>query len=305
MSSKAENTQGSGVRDSFAIAGALAVAAIIAAAGSDGTARVAEIPVLAICAAASFVIQWLAFLFAWALKTERFYDLTGSLTFLALASLALAASGQPDLRALVIAVLVGVWAVRLGAFLSLRIRKDGFDRRFTRIKARFSMFLMTWTLQGLWVFVSFAAGLAAITATHKVAADGYLAVGVLLWALGLAIESAADAQKRRFRSNPENAGRFIQSGLWAWCRHPNYFGEILLWTGIAVAAWPALTGWAHLTLASPIFVWALLTRISGVPLLEASASKRWGTDRDYVAYRARTSSIVPIPPRWQRTQNFR
>ena len=302
MNSNSKTDPATGARDGFAVAGALAVGAIIAAAGGDGTARVAGVPVLAICIAAAFAIQWVGFLFAWTLQTERFYDLTGSLTFLTLASLALAASGQPDARAMIVVVLVGVWAVRLGAFLTLRIGKDGFDRRFTRIKASFSTFLMTWTLQGLWVSVSFAPGLAAIAASSKVPADGFLAAGVLLWALGFAIETSADAQKRRFRSDPENTGRFIRSGLWAWCRHPNYFGEILLWTGIAVAAWPALSGWAHLTLVSPVFVWALLTRISGVPMLEASAERRWGTDPDYLAYRARTPSIVPVPPRWQRTR---
>ena len=284
----------------IAIAGALAAAGLLAAAGSDGTARVGNVPVLVLCMAAAFAIQWFAFVFAWLLKTERFFDLTGSLTFLIVASLALAAAEQPDLRALAIALLVGVWAVRLGAFLFLRIRKDGFDRRFTRIRANFSTFLMTWTLQGLWVSMSFAAGLAAIAASSRVPVDGFLAAGFVLWAGGFAIQTTADVQKRRFRAAPENLGRFIQSGLWAWCRHPNYFGEILLWTGIAVAAWPTLSGWAHLTLISPVFVWLLLTRISGVPMLEASAAKRWGEDPDHQAYQARTPVLVPAPPRWRR-----
>ena len=301
MNSNTTSASATVARDSFAIASALVVAAVIAAAGSDGTARVAELPVLVICIAAAFAIQWVGFLYAWTLQTERFYDLTGSLTFITLATLTLAASGQADARAMVIALLVGVWAVRLGAFLTLRIGKDGFDRRFTRIKTSFSTFLMAWTLQGLWVSVSFAAGLAAIAASSRVPADSFLAAGVLLWALGFAIETSADAQKRRFRSDPKNTGRFIRSGLWAWCRHPNYFGEILLWTGIAVAAWPALSGWAHLTLVSPVFVWVLLTRISGVPMLEASAERRWGSDPNYEAYRNRTPSIVPVPPSWQRT----
>ena len=301
MSSNTSTPAATGLRDGFAVGGALVAGAIIAAAGSDGTARLAGLPVLAICIAAAFAIQWVGFLFAWTRRTERFYDLTGSLTFVTLASLSLAASGQPDARAMVIAILVGVWAVRLGAFLTLRIGKDGFDRRFTRIKTSFSAFLMTWTLQGLWVSVSFAAGLAAIAASSRVHADGFLVAGVLLWVLGFAIETSADAQKRRFRSDQKNTGQFIRSGLWAWCRHPNYFGEILLWTGIAVAAWPALSGWAHLTLVSPVFVWALLTRISGVPMLEASAERRWGTDPAYLAYRDRTPCIVPVPPRRRRT----
>ena len=208
----------------------------------------------------------------------------------------MAASGEPDARALAIAALVGIWAVRLGLFLTRRIHGDGFDRRFTDIKTRFSAFLMAWTLQGLWVSMSVAAGLAAIASTARVPADGLLAAGMLLWAAGFAFEVIADAQKRRFRADPANAGRFIHTGLWAWCRHPNYFGEVLLWTGIAVAAWPALSGWAHLTLLSPAFVWLLLTRISGMPLLEASAERRWGGAPRYRAYRSRTPALVPLPP---------
>ncbi len=279
------------------VLGAAGLGALMALAGSDGGAQVAGVPVFALCVALAFAIQWLAFVPAYLAQSDRFYDLTGSITFLSLALLALAASGQPDARAVIIAVLVAAWALRLGWFLSARIHRDGFDRRLSRIKKDFAAFLMTWSLQGAWVTVSFAPGLAAITASTRVPADGFLVAGVALWALGFAIEVAADEQKRRFRRQAANAERFITSGLWAWCRHPNYFGEILLWAGIAVAAWPALQGWALATLASPLFIVLLLTQISGVRMLEESGKRRWGEDPQYQDYLARTPILVPRPPK--------
>ena len=277
--------------------GAAGLGGLLALAGSDGGNRVAGFPVFALCVALAFAIQWLAFVPAYFAQSERYYDLTGSFTFLSLALFALAASEGPDARAVVIAVLVVVWALRLGSFLSARIRRDGFDRRLSRIKKDFAAYLMTWSLQGAWVTVSFAPGLAAITATSRVPADGFLVAGVVLWSLGFAIEVAADQQKRRFRSQAANAEQFIASGLWAWCRHPNYFGEILLWFGIAVAAWPALQGWALLTLAAPLFILLLLTRISGVRMLEASGQRRWGDDPEYQDYLARTPTLIPRRPK--------
>ena len=279
------------------VLGATGLGALMALAGSDGGDRLAGIPVFALCVVLVFAIQWLAFVPAYLAQSERYYDLTGSFTFLSLALFALAASEPPDARATIIALLVACWALRLGFFLSARIRRDGFDRRLSRIKKDFAAFLMTWSLQGAWVTVSFAPGLAAMTASSRVPADGFLITGVVLWGLGFAIEVAADEQKRRFRSQVANAERFITSGLWAWCRHPNYFGEILLWVGIAVAAWPALQGWALLTLASPLFIVLLLTRISGVRMLAASGRRRWGEDPEYRDYLARTPTLVPRRPK--------
>tara|TARA_B110000438_G_scaffold210203_2_gene202145 strand:- start:1289 stop:1681 length:393 start_codon:yes stop_codon:yes gene_type:complete len=125
-------------------------------------------------------------------------------------------------------------------------------------------------------------------------------IGTTLWAIGFAIEVAADRQKRRFRAKAENHGRFITTGLWAYSRHPNYFGEILLWVGVAVAAMPALSSWAYATLVSPLFVWALLTRISGIPLLETAADRRWGGQEDYETYKTHTPTLMFRPGRFHR-----
>jgi len=274
----------------------LLVGAGLAFAGSQGGYAVASIPVFALCVALAFLIQWLAFIPAFLKKTEAFYDLTGSITYILVTVTAVALSPVVDGRSFLLLGLVSVWAVRLGSFLFMRIRKAGEDRRFRELKTSFPRFLLTWTLQGLWVTFSLAAALAAITSTVRQGLGVFALVGFLVWLLGFGIEVVADRQKNQFRGNPENADRFIHTGLWAWSRHPNYFGEIVLWVGVAIIAIPALRGWTWLTLISPVFITLLLTRISGVPMLEARADEKWGGQAEYEAYKARTPVLIPRPP---------
>lgn len=260
-------------------------------AGSYGGIRVDGVPLFMLCAAFAFAVQWAMFVPAYLFQTEKYYDLTGSLTYISVALIA-----QAHTEALVgkiIAGMVCIWALRLGSFLFLRIRRDGKDTRFDKIRGNPVRFLMTWTLQGLWVVMTFAAGLAAITSGSEHAVGPLVFLGGALWLAGFGIEVIADEQKRRFRTLPENRERFISTGLWRYSRHPNYFGEILLWTGIAVMALPALSGWQYLTMISPVFVYVLLTRVSGVSMLEAGGKKRWGDDADYQAYVANTPVLVP------------
>ncbi len=120
--------------------------------------------------------------------------------------------------------------------------------------------------------------------------------GLLVWLLGFSLEVMADRQKTRFRADSENVGKFINVGIWSWSRHPNYFGEIVLWIGVAIIALPALSGWQCLTLISPVFVTILLTHISGVPMLEARADEKWGGRADYEAYKTNTPVLIPRPP---------
>ena len=127
-----------------------------------------------------------------------------------------------------------IWAARLGTYLFRRIRKAGKDARFDAIKPSFIRFLNTWTLQGLWVRLTLAAALAAITTTCAKDLGVFALVGSLIWAAGFAVEATADVQKSRFRADPANRGGFIHSGLWSWSRHPNYFGEI-----VCGSAWPS------------------------------------------------------------------
>lgn len=189
---------------------------------------------------------------------------------------------------------------RLGPFLFRRVRRAGKDDRFDEIKRSFSRLLLTWTLQGLWVSLTLATALAAVTSTEPKGLDLFVFIGLAVWALGFTLEATADLQKSRFRGDPANKGSFITSGLWAISRHPNYFGEITLWTGIAIVAFPVLRGWQFVTLISPVFVYLLITRVSGVPLLEKKADTTWGGQEAYQVYKRRTPVLVPFLGRRQR-----
>lgn len=278
----------------------IALGAALAWAGSDGSLEAGGIAVFALCVAAAYVINWIVFVPSFVAHTEKYFDLTGSLTYLTVIALALALSSDLDTRALLAAAMVAVWAVRLGTFLFTRIRKDGKDGRFDKMKHDFPQFLMTWTIQGLWVSLTLAGALAIITAQERSSFGVVGLLGLLVWAVGFAIEAIADNQKRVFKSDPANDGRFITSGLWSWSRHPNYFGEITLWTGMAIMSVPVLTGWRWVALISPVFVFVLLTRISGIPMLERRAEKRWGTEPTFRDYTDGTSVLVPLPPKGAR-----
>jgi steroid 5-alpha reductase family enzyme len=285
------------IQSAAAIPVILLVGTAIASAGSQNGIHAMDIPVFALCGLCALAINWLAFVGAYAFKTERYFDFTGSMTYLSLVALAVSLRGESDPRSLILAGLIALWALRLGSFLFIRVNREGSDRRFDQIKLSLPRFLMTWTLQALWVFLTAACALAAMTSSEVRPLGIFAALGCLVWAVGFAIEVAADQQKRRFRADSSNRDRFIQSGLWAWSRHPNYFGEIALWVGIALIAVPVLSGWQLATLISPVFVYLLLTRISGVPLLEARAKKKWGEDPKFASYMQSTPALFPRPPR--------
>ena len=223
-----------------------------------------------------FCIQWVSFIPAFIFQTEKFYDLTGSITYLTAVFYTLYITGSNNLSDLIIVGCVAVWAIRLGSFLFLRIHKAGEDRRFRTIKPNFTRFLMTWTLQGMWVSMCLLCVLTALSSYSGVVMNNIFFIGLLVFILGLSIEIIADYQKTVFRTNIENKDKFITTGLWSLSRHPNYFGEILLWTGIAIMSISSLQGLQYITLISPIFVYVLLVYISGVRILEAQAEKKWG-----------------------------
>ena len=266
---------------------------LVAWAGSQGGTSAFGVPLFALLVGLAFLIQWLAFIPAYVMQTEKFFDLTGSLTYISVILLALFLSPTADARSVLLVALVFIWAVRLGTYLFRRIQKAGKDDRFDELKPSFLRFLNVWTIQGLWVTLTLAAALVAITSETRQGLDLFAALGFLLWLVGFAIEVAADSQKSAFNANPENKGRFIQTGLWAHSRHPNYFGEIMLWVGIAIIALPVMRGWGWVALISPVFVTLLLTRVSGVPLLEAKADKKWGGQEDYEAYKQNTPPLIP------------
>lgn len=265
----------------------------LALAGSQGGATVAGIPLFALSVGLIFLIQWLVFIPAYLFQTEKYFDLTGSFTYISITLLAVSLSPVVDGRSLLLLALVVIWAARLGSFLFRRIHSAGKDGRFDDIKPSFIRFLMVWTLQGLWVTITLAAALVAITTTTRKELGLIALIGFLIWVIGFAIEVVADQQKTNFKANPGNKGQFIQSGLWSRSRHPNYFGEIMLWVGVAVIALPVLQGWQWIALISPVFVALLLTRVSGVPMLEKRADEKWGGQEDYEAYKERTPVLIP------------
>ena len=284
-------------RSLLGIAAAVVVGILVSAAGSDGSSQVGSIAVFAVCGLLAFGVNWIAFIPANAARTEKYYDLTGSITYLTVTLVAVALSDNLDARAVIAAAMVIVWTVRLGTFLFRRIRRDGRDGRFDEIKTSPLRFFSAWTIQGLWVLLTAAAALAIITTTERRDLGWVAYLGIAVWLAGFAIEAVADRQKSVFKQDPANDGRFITAGLWAWSRHPNYFGEITLWTGMAILAIPVLSGWQWVVLISPVFVTLLLTRVSGIPMLEARSDKRWGEEEAYQAYKAATPVLVPRPPR--------
>ena len=278
----------------LSILACLALGTIMALAGSPGSITFNGLPSFALAASIGFILHWLIFIPSYIYQTEHYFDLIGSISYISIVLFTFLALNNLDVRSILIGLLIMVWAVRLGSFLFIRVKRDGKDNRFTVMKTKFWWFLFTWTIGGLWVFITMAAGLAAMTSAKVVPLGWFALIGIFLWLEGFLVEVVADHQKNRFRSKKENQGRFINEGLWSFSRHPNYYGEITLWLGIAFIAFPVLQGWQLLTLISPIFVYILLTRISGVTMLERRADKKWGDDPEYQRYKETTSSLIPM-----------
>ncbi|MDJ1114638.1 DUF1295 domain-containing protein [Microbacterium dauci] len=274
---------------------ALVIGGLVALAGSQGGATVGGVPVFALAVAAAFAVQVLVYIPSAIAKTERFFDATGSATFILVTIAVLLLVPTVDARGFVLAAMVILWAIRLGSFLAIRIHKAGSDDRFDEIKIAPVRFLRVWVMQGLWVSVTAAAAWIAmgVAPADQVAIDAFAIVGIVVWVVGFVLEVVADAQKTAFKADPANKGRFIRTGVWSVSRHPNYLGEILLWIGVFIVAIPVLSGWQWIAVLSPLFVALLLTRVSGIPLLEKKADARWGGQADYEEYKAKTGVLVP------------
>jgi steroid 5-alpha reductase family enzyme len=269
------------------------IAGLIALALGQNSFLIGTVPASLFIVLAVFAIQWLAFIPAFIFQTERFFDAMGSATYIAVAIFSLSLLEAPSSVQWIVAALVVVWALRLGSYLLLRIVRDGKDGRFDELKPNFFLFLNVWNIQALWVTLTAAAALAVLTSPGSAKFTLWTAIGLALWLAGFVIEAVADRQKSSFRRQSANKDRFIDTGLWSLSRHPNYFGEIVIWLGMAVIAFPALQGWQHVSLISPIFVTFLLTKVSGVPLLEKRADKKWGKREDYQQYKANTPVLIP------------
>ena len=239
------------------------------------------------------LLQVFFFLPSFILKTEKYYDLVGSLTYITTISLAYFSVENKTMIDSIIYFYVMVWASRLGIYLFRRVRNDGKDVRFEKAKRHFFWFLQYWMGQALWVSLTACAAIIAILSPEEDTLPVLAIVGMVLWISGFTIESISDYQKRVFRKENNSSESFIHTGFWARSRHPNYFGEITLWTGIAVIALNTLNGIEYITLISPVFVYILLTRMSGVNLLERIADERYGHLEEYQRYKRNTPVLVP------------
>ena len=241
----------------------------------------------------TFLIQFIVFLPSYYYQTEHYYDLTGGLTFISVILFSLYTKHITlglDIRSTLIGIMIIIWALRLSSFLFLRVKKVGEDIRFKEIKKSFSRFLLAFSLQGFWVFMCTFPALIVLTSTNF-ETDTILILGSILWLFGFLYEVIADKQKSNFNIN--NKGKFISSGLWSRSRHPNYFGEITLWTGITVISISVLSGFQYLALLTPFFIFRLLNNISGVNLLEDIGRKRWGKLKEYQNYIKETPKFFP------------
>ncbi|MFL2734602.1 MAG: DUF1295 domain-containing protein [Gammaproteobacteria bacterium] len=246
----------------------------------------------------AFLIQWVAFIPAYLFQTEKFYDLTGSLTYLTVIWFVYLSSnqvGEVNFQNLIVTVLISIWAIRLGSFLFSRIHKDGEDKRFRSIKTSPSQFFMTWTLQGMWVSICSMCAITGISSSEGLVLNPLFYLGFILFLIGFSIEVIADHQKTVFRAIKENKDKFISTGLWSKSQHPNYFGEILLWSSIAIMSFSSLSGTQYLTMISPIFTYVLLVYISGVRMLDDMGNKKWGHLEEYKQYKQNTPVLFIKP----------
>ena len=244
----------------------------------------------------AYVIHWIAYIPAYVFQTEKFYDLTGSVTYLSVVWFVFLSTYQSislNFGNLILVLLISIWTIRLGLFLFMRIHKAGEDKRFRTIKTSASQFFMTFTLSGLWVTLCSMCALVAISSPEGLVMNALTYVGIILFIIGFGIEIVADNQKTAFRSIEANKDSFITSGLWSKSRHPNYFGEVLLWFAIAVISFSSLEGLQLITLISPVFTYILLVYVSGVRMLEDMNDKKWADNEQYKFYKKNTPMLFP------------
>ena len=240
-----------------------------------------------------FLIQLIGFIPSFIFKTDHYFDLTGGITFILIISLAtnkIILNESLNYK-VVPFFLVFLWAIRLSSFLFLRVKKVGKDIRFDNLKTNFWKFMLSWVVQGFWVFMSLLP-LLIVVDSSKSTNIIFLVIGLLVWLFGFLFEIISDNQKTNFRKIEDNKDKFITTGLWKYSRHPNYLGEIVLWTGVAIISYSSLEVYQMFTLVSPIFTYLLLVNVSGINLLEKSGEKKWGHLDSYKSYKENTPRLI-------------
>lgn len=248
--------------------------------------------------ALSIVINWVFFAIAALLRTDVFTDITYSLTFIVLTGILLAVAPERDPLRLLTAGAVMLWGVRLGGYLFYRILHIKVDHRFDDKRDSVVKFGMFWLLQAVSVWVILLPAYGILSLPKGISLHPALLIAALVVFLaGFAIEAIADAQKYAFKSDPASKGQFMSRGVWQYSRHPNYFGEMLVWWGIALPGVALFRGLTLFYLIGPVYITLLLLFVSGIPLLEKEADRKWGDREDYKEYKRRTSLLIPLPRR--------
>ncbi|MDC7234802.1 MAG: DUF1295 domain-containing protein [Spirochaetales bacterium] len=246
----------------------------------------------------SIIINFSFFLIALIFKTDKVTDLSYSLTFAVLAPVLLFSAGKG--YSLIQILLMGsilLWAIRLGSYLLKRILITKTDDRFDDKRNNPANLIRFWILQTTAVWIIMMPYTLFLISRNIDLPAGLVIFGFIIFLTGFIIEIVSDVQKFRFKSQEQNKGKWMDKGLWKYSRHPNYFGEILVWWGLFIVVLPGLSGWNLLTAAGPVSITLLLLFVSGIPLLEKSAEKKYGSNPDYIRYRDRTSLLVPMPHR--------
>lgn len=229
------------------------------------------------------------------LRDVSIVDIMWSLMFLLAASVYTAAQAAPGPRAWLVILLVGLWSIRLAAYIFWRNRGHGEDFRYQQIRARNQpgfAFKSLYLVFGLQAALAWVISLPLLAATGSTAPLGWLdAAGVALWLVGMVFEAGGDWQLARFKRDPGNRGKVLDTGLWRYTRHPNYFGDFCVWWGLFLIALAAGGWWS---VVGPLLMSVLLLKVSGVALLEKDIGERRPAYRDYIR---RTNAFFPGPPR--------
>eukprot|EP00127_Corallochytrium_limacisporum_P005655 Clim_evm34s210 gene=Clim_evmTU34s210 len=249
--------------------------------------------------ATTYAVQGIGYIASALLQTEKHYDLFGALSF-ATNILYMRAHYEPlTYRQTLLAGAVLLWCGRLGVYLFRRVLRDGKDGRFDGVRDNPAMLAVFWGIQGVWVLITACPaylGLAEVGPAREHPLTAVDVFGAVVYVSGLLFEWVADYQKWSFQqSSPDNRHKFISHGLWSVSRHPNYFGEITLWIGMAILSYSGIDPmYRYAAFISPAFTAYLLTRMSGVPMLERASMKKFGKDPAYIEYCHRTPILTPF-----------
>ncbi|MBN1331381.1 DUF1295 domain-containing protein [Candidatus Dojkabacteria bacterium] len=243
----------------------------------------------------SFAIQITFFSLAAYFKTDKVTDLSYGLTFVFIAVLLYIFGDIQDTSRIILTLMITTWGFRLAGYLFIRIIKIKKDKRFDGIRENFWRFASFWTLQGfsIWLILLPATIFLSSQSVEELKILNVLGFGI--WLLGLLIETIADWQKYQFKNKPKNKDLWIQSGLWKYSRHPNYFGELLCWWGIFIYVFPILDGLMLLGIFGPLTITTLILFVSGIPTIEKKYNEKYKNDKEYQKYKESTSILIPLP----------